>query len=121
MFLRKPLHLLNIYWIVVGFIGTSQLFHMFLRRPMNEIHCIHLKTLVLLVLLEQYKHLLVFYWIYWDVSAICFTFEEIVGFTKHLFDFCLIYWDVSAISYVFEETFAFSNIYWILVRFIRTS
>ena len=76
---------------------------------MNEIHCIHLKTLVLLVLLEQYKHLLVFYWIYWDVSAISFTFEETVGFTKHLLDSWLIYWDVSAISYVFKESIAFTS------------
>ena len=35
MFLKKPLHLLSIYWICDGFIGTSQLFHMFLKKTIK--------------------------------------------------------------------------------------
>jgi hypothetical protein len=35
-----------------------------------------MKILVLLVLLEQYKHLFNFYWIYWDVLAKTTVFAE---------------------------------------------
>jgi hypothetical protein len=49
---------------------------MFLQKSLICSSSIHMKILVLFVLLEQYNHLLIFSWIYWDLSAKTDVFAE---------------------------------------------